>query len=346
MAFPFLFHSNFEANYGATTSAEWTSTSDTGSLLDYPHYSVIASDPNSEMPYHGAFLCRNLLGDTNDHTLTSTSITCADGSTVYIRWYMALSKDFRFTADDTFNVFEYQQAGGTVEASIGFRVTNSSQLIEIGIGDGTAPTTFAQWPGRGKWVCVEALFTCSTVGAGVVTLFLDGTQVLTLTSQTHAAAIGKGVLGSQDTLATTLGAIYYDDFICDDGRIYPDRERFPSTVTVMKSGHAFVGPGSINGAALLVLGSNNETMNLYDTDTTSILDAQPVVELKYNVQTSVTGPIHFKRGCYVELGGTNTRGEVFLTRNTDKFGDRGPLYYSEWGMRWYGNNRKQRPLNV
>lgn len=342
MAFPFILHSNFEAG----TNAEWTSESDTGSLLDFPHYSVIAPDSNALMPYHGAYVARNLLGDTNDHTLTSTSIVCADGSTVYVRWYMGLSKDFRFTADDTFNIFEFQQAGGTVEASVGFRVTNSSQLIEIGIGDGTAPTSFAQWPGRNKWVCVEVLFTCSTVGAGVVTLFLDGVQVVTLTGQTHAAAIGKGVLGSQDTLATTLGAIYYDDFICDDGRIYPDRERFAPSVYVLKTGHVFVGPGYIDGAALLTLAATNESLTLYDTDTGTTSDAAPVAELLATAQTSVSGPLYFQRGCYAVVGGTNPRSLVFIMRSNEKPGIKGPRYYSNWGLRYYGNNRKQRVLNA
>lgn len=342
MAFPFLIHSNFEAG----TNAEWSSESDTGSLLDFPHYSVVAKDPNSMMPYRGAYVMRNVLGDTNDHTVTHTSIDIADAGTAYFRWYMALSKDFRFTADDTFNVFELQQAGGTTEISVGMRVTNATQLIEIGIGDGTAPTSFVQWPGRGKWVCVELLATVSTIGSGVVTLFLDGAQVATLTSQTHAAAVGQGVLGSQDTLATTLGTIYYDDFIMDDTRIYPDHERFPHEVQVLKNGHIFVGPGYIDGAALLTLAASNESLILYDTDTATTNDATPTIELLATAQTSTSGPVYFQRGCYAVVGGTNPRALVFLLENTQKPGVRGPKFYSRWGMRYYGNLRNQRPQNV
>lgn len=342
MAFPFIFNSNFEAG----TNAEWDSESDTGTLLDFPHYSVLAKDSNALMPYNGAYCMRNQLGDTNDHVVVEGDIDIADAATSYVRWYMGLSKDFRFTADDTFNVFELQQAGGTVEMSIGFRVTNTTQLIEIGIGDGTAPTSFVQWPGRGKWVCVELLATVSTIGAGVLTLFLDGTQVATLTSMTHAAAIGRGVLGSQDTLATTLGTIYYDNFTQDDARIYPDRDRFPTAVELYKTGHVFVGPGHIEGAALHKISGTDETLILYDTDVASALDAAPAVDLHAAVQTSVSGPIYFQRGCYAVLGGTTPRGIVYLMRNTDKRGSRGPLYYSEWGMRFYGNNRKQRLNNI
>ena len=342
MAFPWTFHENFESG----TLGGFDSESDTGSLLDFPHYSVLAHDPNSVMPYRGAYCMRNQLGDTNDHTVTEGSIDIADTGEAYFRWYLALSRDFRFTADDTFNVFELQQAGGTPEVSVGFRVTNSTQLIEFGIGDGTAPTSFAHWPALGKWVCVELYANIETNGTGVVTLFLDGAQVATLTSQTHAAAVGQGVLGSQDTLATTLGTIYYDEFVMDEDRVYPYRERFPHGFHLLKSGHAFIGPGYIESAALLTLASSDETLVLYDTDTANTNDVSPAVKLDTNAQTSVGGPLYFERGCYALLGGTNTEGIVYMTRSNEKLGVKGPLYYSDWGMRYYGYHRKARPQNV
>ena len=342
MAYPFIFHSNFEAG----SNAEWDSESDTGSLLDFPHYSVLAKDSNSLMPYHGAYCMRNALGDTNDHVVVEGDIDIADAGTSYFRWYMGLSKDFRFTADDTFNVFELQQAGGTTEISVGFRVTNSSQLIEFGIGDGTAPTSFTQWPGLQKWVCVELLATISTGGAGVVTLFLDGVQTNTLTSQTHAAAVGRGVLGSQDTLATTLGTIYYDEFVQDDARIYPFRERFPSSYLIQKTGHLFVGPGYIDGAVLTKKSNNDETLVLYDTDTANSLDTTSVADLGATAQTSVSGPLYFERGCYAVLGGTSPKATVYIMKGNERPGIKGPRFYSNWGLRWYGNNRNPRPQNV
>jgi hypothetical protein len=339
MAFPFIVHENFESG---TLGGFDTNT---GSV-DFPHYSALATDPNSMMPYRGAYLMRNILGDTNDHTLTEGSIDIADAGSAYFKWQMALSKDFRFTADDTFNVFELQQAGGTREIAVGFRVTNSTQLIEFGIGDGVAPTSFTQWPAKGKWVTVEILATISSIGSGVVTLYLDGNQIISLTGQTHAAAIGQGVLGSQDTLSTTLGAIYYDDFIMDDARIYPYRERFPHSYQVLKSGHVFVGPGYIEGAALWEVATGDETLSLYDTDTANTNDANPVVELDSTAQTSVGGPLYFERGCYAVLSGTSPRGIVYMTRSNEKFGVKGPMFYSNWGLRYYGHNRTARPQNV
>lgn len=342
MAFPWTFADNFESG----TNAAWTSQSDTGSLLTFPHYSVTAKDPNSLMPYRGAYNCQNKLGDTNDHTLTSTTIAIGDGSSAYFRMYMGLSRDFRFTADDVFNIFELQQAGGTTEVCIGFRVTNSTQLIEVGIGRASAPSTYVQWPALGKHVCVELFATISTGGSGVVTLYLDGAQVLTLTSQTNGGAVGKGVLGSQDTLATTLGAIYYDNFVMDDARIYPFKERFPISVQVLQTGHIFIGPGYIEGASLYTISSGDEYLILYDTDTGNTNDASSVAELFSGAQTSVGGPLRFERGCYAVLQGTNPRATVILTQSNEKLGVKGPLFYSNQGMRSYGNSRTPRIQNV
>ena len=343
MAFPWILSDNFESG---TYTTNWTSTSDTGSLLDFPHYSVLAKDPNSLMPYRGAYNMRNKLGDTNDHTITSTTIAISLATTGYFRWYMGLSRDFRFTADDVFNVFEAQQSGGTIEACVGFRVTNSTQLIEIGIGRASAPSTYVQWPGLGKHVCVELSVGVSNAGAGFVTLYLDGAQVLTLTSQTNGGAVGQGVLGSQDTLATTLGTIYYDNFVMDDARVYPFKERFPFSYPILQSGHLFVGPGFIEGATLYTISSGDESLILYDTDTGNTNDASQVVELSATAQTSVGGPLYFERGCYAALSGTNPRGMVYMTRSNEKLGVKGPMFYSNWGLRYYGNLRQARPQNV
>jgi hypothetical protein len=84
MAFPYTFHENFEAG----TKGGFDTETDTGSLLDFPHYSVLAKDPNSLMPYRGAYLLRNALGDTNDHTLTEGDIDISDGGTAYFKWQM------------------------------------------------------------------------------------------------------------------------------------------------------------------------------------------------------------------------------------------------------------------
>jgi hypothetical protein len=338
MAHPWLFESNFEAG----SNAEWDTETDTGSLLDFPHYSTLAK--LNMVPYRGAYCARIVCGDTNDHTLTEGDIDIADDGTAYFRWYMYVSNDFTATADDTFNIFELQQAGGTVEMSVGFRITASSNLLEIGIGDGTAPTSFTPFT-RGKWTCVELLATVATGGTGAMTLYINGSSVVALTTLTQAAAVGQGVLGTQNTLSTTTGTILLDQFVMDDGRIYPFKERWPAHLVMTKSQHVFVGPGDVEGAVVL---SADGTLTLYDTDTANILDELSyVTKLDEDTQTSMSGPVHFERGCYAVVAGSDPLVAVYLSRTNEKPGIVGPvMHWSEGAIKRYGNIRKPRPQDV
>lgn len=338
MAHPYLFESYFEAG----TAGDWDTETDTGSLLDFPHYSVLVKE--GMVPYRGAYCARIVLGDTNDHTLTEGDIDIADAGTAYFRWYLYVSNDFTATADDVFSIFELQQAGGTVEQTVGMRITASSNLLEIGVGDGTAPSSYVPFT-RGKWTCVELLSTISTAGAGAMTLYLDGGSAIALTTLTQAAAVGQGVLGTQLTLATTTGTILFDDFVMDDARLYPYRERWPGHRVLTKSQHVFVGPGHVEGAAVL---SADGTITLYDTDTANANDELSyVTTLDEDTQTSFSGPYKFERGCYAVIAGTNPLCSVYVTRNSEKLGVIGPTaYWSEGAIKTYAARRKPRPQNV
>jgi hypothetical protein len=340
VAFPWIFHSNFAAG----TNAEWDSESDTGARLDFPHYSALAKIPGMPAPYSGAYCMRIQMGDTNAHTLTEGDIDIADGATRYFRFPLFAASNVTATADDTFNIFTLQQAGGTVESTVGMRITAASNVLEIGIGDGAAPTSFVPFP-RGRWVIVELEAKIHSTDEGTLTLFLDGGSAVALTTLDNAAAVGQGVLGTTGTLATTLGTLLFGEFIMDDARIYPPNERFPTTVRVTKSANVFVGPGCIDGATLL---SANGTMDIYDTDTANINDAgAKKVELatagNYVSNDSI---VHFERGCYVALGGTNPYGEIRLLRNGTG-GNVGPTaHFSDGAIRNYGAKRVDRPLNA
>lgn len=339
MAFPWIFESNWEQG----TNAEWDSESDTGSKLDYPHYSVLSFIPGAPAPYRGAYVARIDLssGDTNDHTLTSATIAIADQSTAFFRWYMYVSADFTASADDTFNILELQQAGGTIEQSVGMRVTAASNLLEIGVGDGTAPTDFANFP-RGKWVNVEVQAKVSTTGAGLMTLFLDETQVVSITSLTQAAAVGKGVLGTQNTLSTTTGKIYLDQFVVDDSRIYGIPIRYQSDVLLTKTGHVFVGQGKIDNASLLSGAGTDCVLQIYDTDVNNTNHVGRMkLELKNTANNELVDPagvpVEVQRGCYVVLSGTNPRAIV-------KVGS-AQGYWSDGRVKQHGQKRIPSPGN-
>lgn len=338
MAFPWIFHSNFESG----SNAEWDTETDSASKLSFPHYSTLTNISHAPMPFRGAY-CAMIdlsVGTTSDATLTEGDIDIADAGTGYFRFYMFVSNDFTATADDVFNIFELQQAGGTVEMALSMQITAATNLLEIGFGDGTAASSFVTYPYRGKWVCVELLATVSTGGAGVATLFLDGTQVQTATSLTQAAAVGQGVLGTQNTLATTTGKIFFDQFVMDDARIYPISIRYPQEVLLTKSGHVFVGAGTVENVSLLSGAATDNVLSLYDTDNAATLDAQNVkVELKNTVASEVVDPAGtpatFQRGCYVALSGTNPRALVKIGWAQG--------YWSQGRVKQHALNRKAAP---
>lgn len=341
MAFPYNFQSNFEG--GVLT--EWDST--TGSFISAPHYSKLAGIPGMPAPYKGAFCMMVDLrgGTTADQTVTEADIAIADAATRYFRFAIYPGPNFTATADDVFNIFELQQTGGTVEMSLGMRVTAATNLLEIGVGDGTAPSSYVGIQ-RGRWTIVELEATVSTGGSGTMTLYLDGAQKIALTTLTQAAAVGKGVFGTQDTLATTTGILLFDDFLMDDARLYPPNERFPSTVRVTKTRHIFVGPGWIESATIL---ATNAQMTIYDSDSAGSLDGQSAVitlDTGGNKFVSNDSPTYFERGCYVVLAGTNPFGEVKLVRSGGDRGVFGPVCNNDANIRNHGFKRKPRILNV
>jgi hypothetical protein len=342
MAFPYIYQANFEEGTLATAGVDWDST--TGSLISAAHYSTLAAIPGAPAPYRGAYcMMVNLSsGTTADQTVTEGDIDIADAGTGYFRWYMFVHKDFTATADDVFNIFELQQAGGTIEMSVSMQITAATNVLEIGFGDGTAQSSFVAWPTRGKWVCVELLATVSTGGAGVATLFLDGTQVQTATSLTQAAAVGQGVLGTQNTLSTTTGMLFFDQFVMDDARVYPISVRFPHEVMLTKSGHVFVGQGTVENVSLMSGAGTDCVLSLVDTDIGNTNDANNVrVELKNTANNELVDPAgvpaHFQRGCYVSLSGTTPRAIVKIA---DAQG-----YWGDGRIKQHGAQRKQAPGN-
>lgn len=343
MAFPWIFEATFDS--ATATPFGWDSEQDTGGLLDLPHYSDLARFRGAQLaPYRGAYCMRVVMGDTNDHTLREGDIDIADTVTRYASFYLYLGDDMAATANDTFNIFELQQAGGTVEASLGLRITALTGDVEIGIGDGTAPTDFsAQALAHNRWYHIEVEMLVSTAGVGTLQLFVDGVSMVSLTGLTNAAAVGSGDLGTQDTLATTTGTLLFDWFVFDDTRIFPQRERFPHQQTITQSVHAFVGPGVVEDFLVLSTTAGN-IARLFDTDTGNVNDAQGFVA-EFDIAAAselvtASGPWRFERGCFVQMTGTNPRAQVRM------YPDKRPPFYSAWGVRHYGQHRKQRPNNV
>ena len=341
MAFPWLFQENFEDG----TLGNFDSETDTASQLDFPHYSELARFPWSTCaPNTGAYCMRlALTGGTADAYLVEGDIDIAANVTRHVKFDIWFSPTFTGTADDTFNIFE-ALATSTVEAAFGARIVASTDVINLGIGE-TAPTSFSgEALQRNVWYTVE-LTMLNDPGAndGTIDLFVtrSGDAAQTTVSATQVASLDQGAvttarLGIQDHLSTTTGMILIDNFIFDEDRVFPGA-RYSLHPVFTKSGHAFVGPGHLDIAGLLTDEANN-IMRLWDTDTADTNSTQWfVVELDINGNfTSFAGPIKFQNGCYVELSGTDPRGEVILTSASDRPGVLGPRYHSDAGIRRLG----------
>ena len=346
MSFPWVYSNAFD---NLTTPFGWDSESDTGSLLDVVPYYVLARNPTMAMPYRGAACLRIRPADTNDHTLTEGDIDIADATTRWFRFYLWLSADFAATADDTFNLLELQQAGGTIECALGLRITAATDAVEIGIGDGIAPTDFAASAlTKGEWHCIEWAVLISTGGAGTQDLYVDGSaSLVALTTLTNAAAVGQGVLGTQGTLSTTTGTILIDQFVMDDLQIFRVNERFPNPLVLTSSAAVFVGPGTVDSVELHSGAGTDCIVTLFDTDIASINDAHGWVYQINNTANNEMLPSgdlsnrRFVRGCYAVLAGTNPRATITMRRDLG-----GPTCYSESGMRRYGLVRSDRQQNV
>lgn len=332
MSFPYIFEANFESG----TSGEWDSS--TGSLIDFPHYSVLSGIPGMAMPYRGAYCMRvQMNATTASQGVVEGDVDIADQGTDWFRFYLFAHSSVTATADDVFSIFELQQAGGaTTECTLGMRITAATNLLEIGIGDGTAPSSYVEFP-RGRWVCVEWKVKVATGGSGTQDLYLDGSgSLIALTSLTNSAAVGTCAFGTKNTLSTTAGTLLFDEFAMDDARLGAIVDRRRESMYLTKTGHAFVGPGKIDRLSLQAGAATDNTITIYDTDTGYTTDATNVVYLGGNTVSSEAKDfdlhhcVEVKRGAYVVLAGTNPRAIV---------GFRAPMSMSDGVMRNYGNRR-------
>ena len=327
MGFPYIFESNWESG----DASEWDSETDgaTPTQLDFPHYAELARFPWSTCaPFRGAYCMRIVLaGQTGDAFVQEGDINIADAATSYFRFMLWFAPDFTGTANDTFNLFEANSTSNVAEATLSGRIVATTDVINLGIGK-TAATS---WSGleikRGVWYTVELDVTIQTGGSGTIDLYItrDGDPPQTAVSATQVGslthlAVTHGRLGCQDHLATTTGTILFDQFVQDDARVYPIRDRWPLEILLTKSGHVFMGAGKIDNVSLMSGAGTDCVLTVYDTDTADTLDASNIkTELKNTANNELVDPAGMPvrdvvRGCYVSLSGTNPRALVQICR--------------------------------
>lgn len=340
MAFPWLAEEGFELG----TRGDFDAETDTGSRLDFAHYSTLAGIPGLPAPYRGAYCMRVDLGpSTADAYVQETGDydTSASGS-IWGRFQLYVSNNIVMANNDEFAIMQLWSGTNTVEASIVLNYTTTSGL-RIGIGESTG----SQFLGltTGTWHTIEwrAVIDAGGANDGTIDLWVDG-GVATQVTGLDQAAITSAVFGviGQDA-GTTRGMLLFDDIMADDLQIYFGAPRFPQVVHLTDSGHVFVGQGEVEDLTVIDNGSGNSQADIYDTDRGDINDVSKLVASARSTTASERNnaanmPITVQRGCYVSLTGTSTRALVKIGKAQG--------YWSDVHIRNLGARRGSTPGNT
>jgi len=315
MAFPWISEEGFELG----TRGDFDAEVDTNTKLDFPHYTSLAGQDISASPWKGAYCMRVDLSkgtaaayvqETGDWDMTNGT------NDLYMRFMLWVDPNLTMATTNEFAIMQYWASTSTVEAGVYINYTTANGY-RIGIGkNADAASSFLDLP-LGQWVSVETFFD-PAAGTGTFDLWLDGGPATQIASITNTGNITSGIVGTTGIDAgTTKGIILFDDIITDDARIYPPADRWKETVLMTESGHAFVGPGTINNITLLSGAGTDNIAIVFDTDEADTNDASnTVVELQNTATTETVDPagmpVNVKRGCYVSLAGTNPRARVMI----------------------------------
>jgi hypothetical protein len=323
MAFPWTFHENFEAG----TKGDFNSETDANGVLNFPNYKKIARMyANNPMPYRGAHALELDLNGaaTDQYVQEDDGFDVTLSNTLYVMFSLFVTTDLVMGTNDRLTVFTMQSTGPVDEAVVCIR--ESSGVIEIlGAETGVTGTVRATELELGKWHTVELVVT-PAAGTGTVDFYLDGRQVGAQIATLTQAEIIQARLGAiaKDS-GTTTGRIYIGEVFSDDARVYPYPDRHANPKVLTKSEHLFVGPGHLDWIALLNTTADN-VIKVYDTDKADTLAAEGHrIELDGDVHRSFSDPTFFKRGCYVELAGTEPRVQAKYIENSDEPGVFGPV---------------------
>ena len=342
MAFAFLSENGFELG----TLGHFDAESDSDSKLSFPHYSELAAIPGMPMPYRGAYCMRvDLSLGTADAYVQETGSwdTAADGTAIHFRfmfWFGApRGQSVTMANNDLFSIFELWSATNTVEAAIFVQYTTANGY-RLGVNE-TSSASGASFLGLtlNEWHCVELAATIDNAANndGTLVLRLDGGAATTVSSL-NQGAITSGVVGTIGIDAgTTRGVCLFDEIVADDARIFPPLERWPDELLMTASGHAFVGPGTIENITLMSGAGTDNVVSVFDTDTAYTSDASNIVtELKNTANNELVDPagmpVNVIRGAYISMSGTNPRAMVKICKAS--------TYGSEGAMKTYGANRQ------
>ena len=297
MAWPWL----FQANHELGTNAEYDTEVDTGSKLDFPHYSKLASQYtwSAAVPWKGAYCMRVEQSGTNAAFVAITQ-AIAVATSSWARFQFCVGEGWTATAGTTSTItfFRWLTAGTTsIGMSVGFRFGRiDATSLELGVGV-SLPSTFATPTNfqTNFWHSVEVnalVNTTSSTADGSVYVYLDGVLAASATSTAMASVFQQVRLGILSGAAAgsipagLSGTFLFDDFIMDNTRLGPALNRFSETKMMTKSGHVFVGSGRLDDLMLIAQAVTTSEVNLYDTDQAGII---PQDKLKARLTAITSG---------------------------------------------------------
>jgi hypothetical protein len=326
-AFPELLRAGFEA--GATNFD--TAITDVSAKSTYPHYTDLIGKYNI-VPWRGAYvwLIDQSIG-TTAHANYQTQAAFNVAASNY--WSVGFAFYAKSTVMANGNRTSLVWANAVKEFCLQLYYTTAAGLQLLlteteSTAVGTNPVvslTENAW----HWIELHGVVDSGAGNDGSVSVVLDGNTVGTVSSLDQAAFTDL-YIGLEDIDAGHTAGVYAFDDILVSGidtsavRIgyrsqYPWNPHVSAPASTSYGEHLFVGPGTIDSAALLTANAG-DTMRLYDTDTAYTAGSYGAVgEANFSSGMPVIeGPLKFERGCYCVItaaGANGARGIVNISQS-------------------------------
>jgi hypothetical protein len=296
MAHPWLADKNWETG----DTSEWDSVEDGDSKFVVRHYTDLARLSPPMTPYSGAYAAHIdlSLGTADAYAIEEDDF---DAATIYIGFAFQ-AKDLAMDDGDVGTILSLNSSGDTPEVTVAVLRDGNDILLQATGEASTVSTSLIQ----NEWHWIEL----KAVNDDRLTFYVDGYEVGEVTSLTQDVVVEAWYgLSNADTSLT--GHLLLGRIVADDARlgVLP---RFLISPVITKSMHLFIGPGTVETAALISSTAGN-IARLYDTDRGDTLPQQGfLAELTLTENSAIEGPIFFSKGCYVEMTGTNPRAQVTI----------------------------------
>ncbi len=325
MAFPYLSEENFEDASGSklitgttdlAAATHFDSATDADGIMTIQHFSELAKTPGVAMPHTGAYALRvDLNGGTNSATMNETGAwDLSADDTFHARmlvWFGG--SNVAMANNDAFDIFGLNSSGSTAEVRVFINYTTAAGY-KVHANETTSTSgSISSDLSLNEWHTIEVHCEIdSGVGNdGSIQLYVDGQSVGTVSSL-NQGAITDGFVGANGPDAGTSGTLLIDSVIADDERIYPPADRWVEEVSITKSAHVLLGPGTVKNATLLAGDGSSTTQALEVFDSNTGDDTDVTNRRLRLISTSSSGqvidpagvPLHLKRGAYVKLTGT------------------------------------------